>query len=137
MRKYAIELVAALVFLCLIGGIAFHCTHKTTAGGMSLAADATTSATDWVLVWQVAGTVIVALIGAAPSLYRTYKSGGLQAAIAEVEKDAEVIVDKASPLLSPAQLAEAKALIAKGETFVDAYEAVKTPPNAPAGVPKS
>jgi len=130
LKKYAIELVCLVALLALAGSIAYHCSHKgtgTTINSSAMAADSTT-ATDWTLILQVAASVIVALIGAAPSLYRTYKSGGLQAAIAEVEKDAEVIVDKASPLLSPTQLAEAKALIAKGETFVDAYEAVKTPP---------
>lgn len=132
MKKYAIELAALLVLLCLAASIAYHCSHKgtgTATSSLSVAANTTpATTTDWTLVLQVAASIVVALLGAAPSIYRTYKSGGLQAAIKEVENDVEIIAEKATPLMTPEQLATMKGLLDKGHTFVDAYDAVKNPP---------
>jgi uncharacterized protein (UPF0333 family) len=130
LKKYAIELVCLLALLALAGSVVYHCSHKGAANAVSLsvAADTPASTTDWTLILQVVAGVVVAIIGAAPSLYRTYKSGGLQAALSEVEEDAKLIVEKASPILTPSQLTEVKALLDKGHTLVDAYDAVKNPP---------
>ncbi len=122
MKKYAIELVCLILLIAIGGSVYYRCTHKAAANPLAVEAAAPT---DWLLIFQIGAGVLVALIGAMPSLYRTYKSGGLKAAIEEVEEDAEIVVKRVSPILTPKQLDDVRGLLDQGHNLVDAYDAVK------------
>lgn len=124
LKKFAFEIVCFLCFVAIGVSCYIHCK-----GVPGLArADAVTPGTDWVLIIQIVSGVLVAVIGAAPSLYRTYKAGGLKKAIKELEDDAEMIVEKVEPILTPEQLAKAKAMLEQGHKIGDAYDSVKKQP---------
>ena len=97
MRKYLIEIICALVVGCLLASIAWHCTHKV-AGPSSIApADSTASTTDWTLIAQIVGSIIVAIIGSLPALLRAYKSSDWQG----LESKAEELANEIKPLVNP------------------------------------
>lgn len=91
MKKYAIELICLVLFLLIVGSGVYHCSTRGTGARAATVADAST--TDWVLVLQIVSGIIVAAIGAAPSLIKAFREGNNKAIKDETDELSKKIDD--------------------------------------------
>lgn len=112
MRKYLIEIVCFVLFLAIAGSCYFHCTHNRA--GLNSAVPVSAEGTDWILILQIVSGVIVAIIGAMPSIIKAWRERDYQ----KIETIAEDVSTKLDPLLTDEQKAKAERLRAVARTVV-------------------